>query len=105
MVDTLALGASALCVEVRVLSWAPVTSDKLIIDVDGTVLKEEWFNDKPLNVQIASLIKPIHTGQIFGTFSKVIYFIACLIATSLPITGTIIWLNKLKKKRKRKLKK
>jgi len=56
-------------------------------------------------VQIASLIKPIHTGQIFGTFSKIIYFIACLIATSLPITGTIIWLNKLKKKRKRKLKK
>lgn len=89
----------------KVSGWSPVTTDKLIIDIDGTVLKEEWFNDKPLNVQIASLIKPIHTGQIFGTFSKIIYFIACLIATSLPITGTIIWLNKLKKKRKRKLKK
>ena len=89
----------------KVSGWSPVTSDKLIIDIDGTVLKEEWFNDKPLNVQIASLIKPIHTGQIFGTFSKIIYFIACLIATSLPLTGTIIWLNKLKKKRKRKLKK
>jgi uncharacterized iron-regulated membrane protein len=89
----------------NVSGWSPVTSDKLIIDVEGTVLKEEWFNDKPLNVQIASLIKPIHTGQIFGTFSKIIYFIACLIATSLPVTGTIIWLNKLKKKRKRKLKK
>ena len=64
----------------------------------------QYFKDKPLNVQFASLIKPIHTGEIFGNFSKIIYFLACLIATSLPLTGTIIWLNKLKKKKKKKAK-
>lgn len=85
-------------------SFSPVTSDKLILDRDGTVLNKEIFSEKPLNVQIASLIKPLHTGNIFGTFSKIIYFLACLIATSLPITGTLIWWNKLQKKRKRKTK-
>jgi len=66
------------------------------------VLKKELFDDKDLNVQVASLIKPLHTGEIFGILSNFIYFLACLIATSLPVTGTIIWLNKMKKK-KRKL--
>ncbi|WP_295181465.1 PepSY domain-containing protein [uncultured Christiangramia sp.] len=83
-------------------NWSPSTSDLLVLDRNGTVLKKELFDDKDLNVKIASLIKPLHTGEIFGIFSKIIYFLACLIATSLPVTGTIIWLNKMKKK-KRKL--
>jgi uncharacterized iron-regulated membrane protein len=82
--------------------WSPVTSDQLVIDRDGTVLNKEIFSEKPLNVQVASLIKPIHTGEIFGTFSKIIYFLACLIATTLPVTGTLIWLNKMKKKKPKK---
>lgn len=82
-------------------SWSPITTDNLYMDVAGNIIAVEWFNEKPLNVQFASLIKPIHTGEIYGTFSKIIYFITCLIATSLPVTGTIIWWNKLKKKRKK----
>ncbi|MCH4551177.1 PepSY-associated TM helix domain-containing protein [Aestuariibaculum lutulentum] len=85
-------------------NWSPVVSDKLYLDVSGNVLKVERFDEKPLNTQIASLIRPIHTGEIYGTFSKIIYFLACLIGTSLPVTGTIIWINKLKKKNKRKQK-
>ncbi len=81
-------------------NWSPNTYDMLVVDRDGKILKKELFSEKPVNVQVASLIKPIHTGEIFGTFSKIIYFLACLIATSLPITGTIIWLNKMKKKKK-----
>lgn len=83
-------------------SWTPGIADALIIDRDGTVLNKEIFRDKPMNVQIASLIKPIHTGEIYGTFSKILYFLACLIATTLPITGTLIWLNKMKKSPKKK---
>ena len=79
---------------------SPIIADNLIVDRDGKVLKKEIFNDKPLNVRITSLIKPLHTGTIYGGFSKFIYFLACLIATSLPITGTFIWLNKMKKKPK-----
>lgn len=84
-----------------VSGFSPVITDKLVLDQDGTVLRKELFSEKPLNVQIAALIKPLHLGTIYGTFSKIIYFLACLIATSLPITGTLIWWNKLKKKPQR----
>ncbi len=77
-------------------------TDELKIDLDGTVISKQLFSEKPINVQIAQSIKAIHIGTIFGWFSKTIYFISCLIATSLPITGVIIWLNKLKKKPKKK---
>lgn len=80
---------------------SPVTTDNLVIDRDGTILKKEIFAEKPLNVRIVSLIKPLHIGTVYGIFSKIIYFLACLIATSLPITGTLIWLNKMKKKPKK----
>lgn len=83
-------------------SWSTVAQDRLQIHTSGEVVSKEIYADKPLNVKIASAIKPIHTGTIYGTFSKWIYFLACLIATSLPITGTIIYINKLKKKSKRR---
>ncbi len=83
-------------------SFSPVFTDKLYLDASGKVLAVDYFKDKPFNVKIASLIKPLHTGEIYGMFSKIIYFLACLIATSLPVTGTIIWLNKLKKNKKKK---
>jgi uncharacterized iron-regulated membrane protein len=56
------------------------------------------FADRSTGEKIISLMRSIHTGEIFGTFSKIIYLLACLIATSLPVTGVIIWLNKKKKK-------
>ncbi|UXP33866.1 PepSY domain-containing protein [Reichenbachiella agarivorans] len=80
--------------------------DELTLDkMTGEVKKKELFADEPLNHKIMHSIRSIHTGEIFGTFSKIIYFISCLIATSLPVTGTIIWINKLKKKSQRKVKK
>ena len=73
--------------------------DKIVIDqYSGAILKKEKFADKSFGEKIAGSIRPLHTGEIFGLFSKIIYFIACLIATSLPVTGTIIWINKMKKK-------
>ncbi|WP_282054925.1 PepSY-associated TM helix domain-containing protein [Maribacter luteus] len=84
-------------------NWSPVTADRLYMDTGGEILFVDVFQDKPMNVKIASLIRPIHTGEVLGMFSKTLYFLACLIGTSLPITGTLIWWNKLKQKRKRKL--
>ena len=79
--------------------FAVAGSDKVQMDrFTASPLKVEPFADKPLNVKITDSIKIIHTGEIFGTFSKIIYFIVCLIATSLPITGTMIWVNKMKRK-------
>jgi len=77
-------------------------NDRVAFDqYSGEELRIERFADKKFGEQIAALIYPLHVGEIFGTFSKIIYFIFCLIATSLPVTGTIIWINKLRKKGKK----
>ncbi|HQE12837.1 MAG TPA: PepSY-associated TM helix domain-containing protein, partial [Flavipsychrobacter sp.] len=82
-------------------AWS--ASDKMQIDqYTGKILKVDRFTDKPLNQKIAETIKSLHVGDLSGTSSKIIWFIACLIGTSLPITGTIIWINKLKKKKPKK---
>ena len=86
--------------------FAPATSDKLVLDqYSAEVLKRDVFTEKPFNERVAGSIKAIHVGDVYGKFTKILYFIACLVATSLPVTGTIIWLNKLSKKRKKAKKK
>jgi len=86
--------------------FAPSAADKLLLDqYTASVLKIEVFKDKPFNERVSGSIKALHLGDVYGMFTKIIYFFACLIATSLPVTGTIIWLNKLKKKNKAKQKK
>jgi uncharacterized iron-regulated membrane protein len=72
-------------------------TDKIQFDqYTGKLLKCDLFDQLPFNEKIASLIFPLHNGEIFGTVSKMIYFITCLIATSLPITGVILWIRKLR---------
>lgn len=81
--------------------FAPAAGDKLSINAESKkVVKKEIFKEKPFNERIAGSIKALHVGNVYGGFTKLIYFITCLIATSLPITGTLIWLNKKKKKKK-----
>lgn len=81
--------------------FAPAAADKLTIDaISNKVTKKDIFSDKPFNERVAGSIKAIHVGNVYGMFTKIIYFLACLIATTLPITGTLIWLNKLKTKRR-----
>ncbi|MFA6945386.1 MAG: PepSY-associated TM helix domain-containing protein [Pedobacter sp.] len=78
--------------------FAPVAADKIWIDqYTASVLQSDIFSLKPFNERISNSIKAIHIGDVYGTFSKILYFLACLIATSLPVTGTLIWINKMKK--------
>ena len=87
----------------RVGFFAPAAGDRLTLDqYTAATIKVDIFRDKPLNERIAGSIKALHVGNVYGGFSKLLYFIACLIATTLPVTGTLIWFNKLKKKRRRK---
>jgi uncharacterized iron-regulated membrane protein len=96
--------ASAIVYKNKIGFFAPAAADKVVIDqYSGALIKVDRFGDKPLNERIVASIKPLHLGDVYGTFSKILYFIACLIATSLPVTGTIIWINKLKKKAKKKV--
>ncbi|WP_143959779.1 PepSY-associated TM helix domain-containing protein [Litoribacter populi] len=81
--------------------FAPSAGDKVELDqTTGMVSSVEIFREKPWNERMSRSIKALHIGDVYGQFTKLLYFLACLVATSLPITGTIIWINKLKKKNK-----
>ncbi len=82
--------------------FAPAAGDRLVFDSEMNLSEIQIFRDKPINERIASSIKSLHIGDVYGKFSKLLYFLACLIATTLPITGTLIWINKLKKKKRKK---
>jgi uncharacterized iron-regulated membrane protein len=68
----------------------------------GEVLQIERLKDLPAGTKFVLLFYALHVGSIFGLPSKIIYFIACLIATTLPITGVMIWWRKLRNLRKAK---
>lgn len=70
----------------------------------GEIIDIERFKDYSFGSKVAQLIRSIHVGSFYGSFTKWIYFFACLVATTLPITGTIIWINKLRSKIKNKIK-
>lgn len=80
--------------------FARAGADQLKLNPENLeVLETNLFGDLPVRQQIGRSVKALHTGEIFGQFTKFLWFIACLIATSLPITGTLIWWNKHKKKK------
>lgn len=81
--------------------FAPAAADQASLNAqDANVEEVVVFSDKPFNERVSGSIKALHIGDVYGQFSKLIYFLACLIATSLPVTGTLIWINKMKKKKK-----
>jgi uncharacterized iron-regulated membrane protein len=78
-------------------------ADNYYIDqYSGKVIGGQKFADRNLGLKTRSLFKPIHTGSIYGWPSKIIAFLACVLGVTFPITGTIMWLNRLKKNRQRK---
>ncbi len=80
--------------------FARAGADQLKLNPENLAVKEaNLFGDLPVRQQIGRSVKALHTGEIFGQFTKFLWFVGCLIATSLPITGTLIWLNKKKKKK------
>lgn len=80
--------------------FARAGADQLKLNSQTMELKEQLlFAELPLRQQIGKSVKALHTGEIFGQFTKFLWAVACAIATSLPMTGTLIWLNKRKKKR------
>ena len=71
--------------------------DQITFDKTGNFKSKELFRDKPMNKQFTSLAKPLHTGEILGLKSIIIYFMICFIGLSLPITGFIFWFNRFRK--------
>ncbi|HYK76482.1 MAG TPA: PepSY-associated TM helix domain-containing protein, partial [Daejeonella sp.] len=65
----------------------------------GEIIGSLKFSEKNLGQRVRATFKPVHTGSIFGVCSKVIAFITCLLGVTFPITGYIMWINRINKKK------
>ncbi len=66
----------------------------LIMGLTGLTWTFEWFQLPFSRPTIASL----HFGTYWGLTSRILHFLAALIGASLPITGLLIYLRRLRKK-------
>ncbi|MDU0372669.1 PepSY-associated TM helix domain-containing protein [Hymenobacter endophyticus] len=77
-------------------------TDEVFLDqYSGQVLREQTYEQRNLGQRVRGLFKPVHTGSIFGWPSKIISLVVCVLGFTFPITGVIMWLNRLKKERKK----
>lgn len=67
----------------------------------GKVLQSQTFAQRNLGQKIRGTIKPLHTGAIFGMPSKILALFVALLGVIFPTTGTIMWLNRTRKKKKK----
>jgi hypothetical protein len=60
------------------------------------------FSDKRFGEKVALSIRSLHFGDITGLSSKLVFGISCILATTFPITGVMLWIKKLRASRKRR---
>jgi uncharacterized iron-regulated membrane protein len=77
------------------------TNDTYLDQHTGQVLRQQSYAEKPVGQRIRGLFKPVHTGAIFGWPTKVLAFVFALLGVTFPITGTIMWLNRTRKTKKK----
>jgi len=82
--------------------WDHFRGTVVLVEHHGKMVEVERFADKPLGAQIAASIRGLHLGDITGMSSKIFFGVVCLFATSLPVTGVIVWIKKLRVKRKKR---
>ncbi|MBV7529854.1 PepSY domain-containing protein [Chitinophaga sp. sic0106] len=66
----------------------------------GTGMDVDKFSEANGGDKLRRINYSLHVGSLWGIPSKIIYFLASLIAASLPVTGLIIWWGKKKKQSK-----
>ncbi|WP_426491683.1 PepSY-associated TM helix domain-containing protein [Hymenobacter sp. 102] len=77
-------------------------TDEIFLDqYSGQVLRRQTYEQRNLGQRVRGLFKPVHTGAIFGWPSKIISLVVCVLGFTFPITGLILWLNRLRKERKK----
>ena len=75
-------------------------TDVIYLDqYSGNVLGQYLFSDRNLGAQVRASFRPVHVGSIWGTTSKIIALIVCILGTTFPITGVIMWINRTRKKK------
>jgi uncharacterized iron-regulated membrane protein len=103
--ETFIMPAADSTAPVRVLMRYPYTivrkqNTLFFNQYTGKVLKQDLYASYTRYDKVARSNYDFHTGRIrvLGIGSKIIYFLAALMAASLPVTGFMIWWGKRKKK-------
>jgi uncharacterized iron-regulated membrane protein len=55
------------------------------------------FTEKNLGQRVRATFYPVHVGSIAGLPGRIVAFLACVAGVTFPVTGVILWLNRLKK--------
>ncbi|UKJ08719.1 PepSY-associated TM helix domain-containing protein [Solitalea lacus] len=93
---------STFSVNVLPLNTIETAGDTYFIDpYTGKIIGAQKFADKNKGQKIRAMVKPLHTGSIYGLPSKIISFIICLLSLIFPVTGVIMWLNRIKINKKK----
>jgi uncharacterized iron-regulated membrane protein len=79
---------------------AEAAADTYYIDqYSGQLAGVETFASKSLGQRIRALVKPVHMGTIYGMPTKIMSFLVCLLSLIFPVTGLMMWLNRIKVKK------
>jgi uncharacterized iron-regulated membrane protein len=77
------------------------TSQLFIDQYSGNKLGQLLFQDKNLGQRVRSTFYPVHVGSIGGLPGRIIAFLSCVAGFTFPITGVIMWINRLRKNKKK----
>ncbi|QEM05765.1 PepSY domain-containing protein [Mucilaginibacter rubeus] len=79
-----------------------LATDTYYVDqYSGKLAGSALYADKSLGQRIRGVIKPIHTGSIYGWPTQALAFLVTLISLIFPVTGVMMWLNRIRKKREK----
>ncbi|HEY9044878.1 MAG TPA: PepSY-associated TM helix domain-containing protein [Ohtaekwangia sp.] len=94
---------------VTVMPLNPVhekASDQYFFDqYTGQLLGTALYKDRNLGQRVRGIFYPIHVGSIGGVPGRIIAFLSCIAGVTFPVTGVILWINRLNKKKKKAKKK
>ena len=74
--------------------WARKQNTFYFEEANGTLLRAKLYKDFNAADFVEATNYDLHTGKLFGWFSKIVACLVSLIAASLPVTGFIIWWKK-----------
>jgi len=78
------------------------TADIYYIDqYSGNLVGSQTFASKSLGQRVRAFVKPVHTGAVYGLPTQIISFVVCALSLIFPVTGVMMWLNRIKKKKPR----
>lgn len=74
------------------------TNEVYLDQYSGQVIGGQTYAQRPLGQRIRGLFKPVHTGAIGGWPTKLLALVVSLLGATFPVTGTVLWLNRRRKK-------